>query len=174
LSIRDFGYFPYCVDKPFLEKYLAGPVDLPPIRWVRKGPVGAELAARILIVDDHLAARTTIRSLLDWHGFQVCGEATNGKEAIERVIELKPEVILLDINMPIMTGSQAALEIRRIAPQVKILFFTIHEAPDLIARLRPFAHGFVSKSAAGTELIPVLSRLTGVSGNRATKATKSV
>jgi len=120
------------------------------------------LAARILIVDDHLAARTTIRSLLDWHGFQICGEAANGKEAIERVIELKPNIILLDINMPVMTGSQAAFEIRRIAPQVKILFFTIHEAPELIARLRPFAHGFVSKSAAGTELIPVLSRLAGV------------
>lgn len=121
------------------------------------------MAARILIVDDHLAARTTIRSLLDWHSFQVCGEATNGQEAIERVVELKPDIILLDINMPVMTGSEAAFEIRRIAPQVKILFFTIHEAPELIARLRPFAHGFVSKSAAGTELIPVLSRLAGLS-----------
>jgi DNA-binding NarL/FixJ family response regulator len=114
-------------------------------------------------VDDHLAARTTIRSLLDWHGFHVCGEATNGREAIDRVIELKPDIILLDINMPVMTGTQAAMEIRRIAPQVKILFVTIHEAPDLIARLRPFAHGFVSKSAAGTELIPMLSRIAGVS-----------
>jgi DNA-binding NarL/FixJ family response regulator len=149
-------------------------VDLPshPLGW--HGPVGGELAARILIVDDHLAARTTIRSLLDWHGFQVCGEASNGKEAIERVIELKPNIILLDINMPVMTGTQAAFEIRRIAPQVKILFFTIHEAPDLIARLRPFAHGFVSKSAAGTELIPALSRLAGFLDNPPKKRAKSV
>ena len=127
-----------------------------------QGPLfGAELPAKILIVDDHLAARTTIRSLLDWHGFQVIGEAKDGKEAIERVIELKPDIVVLDINMPVMDGTQAASEIRRIAPQVKILFFTVHEAPELIARLHPFAHGFVSKSEAGTELIPMLNRLAG-------------
>lgn len=117
------------------------------------------MSARILIVDDHLFARTTLRSLLDWHGFQVCGEASNGKEAIEQVIKLKPDIVLLDINMPVMSGTEAASEIRRIAPQVKILFCTVHDAPELIARLHPFAHGFVSKSAAGTELIPVLTRL---------------
>ena len=120
------------------------------------------MSARILIVDDHLSARTTVRSLLDWHGFQVCGEAKDGKEAIDQVIKLKPDVVVLDINMPVMSGTEAASEIRRIAPQVKILFFTVHEAPELIARLHPFAHGFVSKSAAGTELIPVLTRLTQV------------
>lgn len=117
------------------------------------------MPAKILIVDDHSFARTTLRSLLDWHGFQVCGEASNGKEAIEQVIKLKPDIVLLDINMPVMSGTEAASEIRRIAPQVKILFCTVHDAPELIARLHPFAHGFVSKSAAGTELIPVLTRL---------------
>lgn len=120
------------------------------------------MPARILIVDDNLSARTTIRSLLDWHGFQLCGEATNGKEAIERVIELKPDVVILDINMPLMSGTHAASEIRRIAPEAKILFLTIHEDPDLIAALRPFGHGFVPKSAAGTELIPALTRIIGI------------
>jgi DNA-binding NarL/FixJ family response regulator len=119
------------------------------------------MPANILIVDDHLAARTTIRSLLNWHGFQVCGEARDGKEAIEQVIALKPDLVLLDINMPEMNGIQAALEIRRFAPDTKIVFFTIHEAPALINSLRPFAHGFVSKSAAGTELIPLVTRLAG-------------
>jgi YesN/AraC family two-component response regulator len=56
---------------------------------------------RILIVDDHHAARTTLRELLDWHSFRVCGDAQNGKEAIEKVIELKPEIVLMDINMPV-------------------------------------------------------------------------
>jgi len=124
-----------------------------------KGFVGAELLGRILIVDDHPAARITIRSLLDWHGFQVCGEAKDGQEAIEQVLKLKPDIVLLDINMPVMSGTQAALEIRRLSPETKILFFTIHEAPALIDVLRPYAHGFVSKSAAGTELIPMVSRL---------------
>jgi DNA-binding NarL/FixJ family response regulator len=115
--------------------------------------------ARTLIVDDNLTARTTVRSLLDWHGFQVCGEAKDGKEAVERVIELKPDIVVLDINLPVMDGIQAASEIRRIFPEAKILFLTIHEAPELIARLHPLAHGFISKSAAGTELIPALTRI---------------
>lgn len=118
------------------------------------------MPTRILIGDDHLAARITIRSLLEWHGFEVCGEAEDGQEAIEQVLEIKPDIILLDINMPVMSGTQAALEIQRLSPATKILFFTIHEAPTLIDVLRPYAHGFVSKSAAGIELIPMLSRLS--------------
>jgi DNA-binding NarL/FixJ family response regulator len=124
-----------------------------------KGLVDPTVPARILIVDDNLSARTTVRSLLDWHGFQVCGEAKDGKEAIERVIELKPDIVVLDINLPIMNGIQAASEIRRIFPQAKILFLTIHEEPELMARLHPFAHGFISRSAAGTDLIPALTRI---------------
>jgi CheY-like chemotaxis protein len=85
--------------------------------------------ARILIVDDHHAARTTLRELLDWHSFQVCGDAQNGKEAAEKVIELKPEIVLMDINMPVMNGINAAQEIRRIAPGTKIVFLTVHDTP---------------------------------------------
>ena len=124
-----------------------------------KGLLEAELPTRILIADDHLAARIAIRSLLGWHGFEVCGEAKDGQKAIEQVLEIKPDIVLLDINMPVMSGTQAALEIRRLSPATKIIFFTIHEAPALIDVLRPYADGFVSKSAAGTELIPMVSRL---------------
>lgn len=123
------------------------------------------MPAKILIADDSRSTRTTVRSLLDWHGFQVCGEAWNGKEAIEQVIALNPDIVVLDINMPVMSGTQAAAEIRRIAPHIKILFFTIHEAPELMSGLRAVAHGFVSKSAAGTELIPALKPLAGTGTN---------
>jgi len=68
-------------------------------------------------------------------------EAWNGKEAIDQVIALNPDIVVLDINMPVMSGTQAAIEIRRIAPHVKILFLTIHEAPELLSGLRAFAHG---------------------------------
>lgn len=123
--------------------------------------VGVELSARILIVDDYLVARTTIRSLLGWHSFEVCGDAKNGKEAIEKVIELKPDVVLLDLNMPVMNGIQAAYQIRRIAPSTKIVFFTIHEAPEFVGAMHTLGDAFVPKSAAGTELIPALNRLAG-------------
>jgi YesN/AraC family two-component response regulator len=63
-------------------------------------------------VDDNPVARTTLHELLDWHSFQVCGDAQNGKEAIEKVIELKPDVVLLGINMPVMSGITAADESR--------------------------------------------------------------
>ena len=135
------------------------------------------LSARIIIVDDHLAARTTIRSLLDWHSFQVCGDAKSGKEAIEKVIELKPDIVLLDINMPVMNGIQTAYEIRRIAPSTKIVFFTVHDSPQVASAMHVFSNAFVSKSAAGTELIPTLNRLSGIAGakppDRSTKSRRA-
>jgi DNA-binding NarL/FixJ family response regulator len=118
--------------------------------------------ARILIVDDHHAARITLRELLDWHSFQVCGDAQNGKEAIEKVIELKAEIVLMDINMPVMNGVAAATEIRRIAPSTKIVFLTVHEGPGFRAGTKPRTDGFVSKSEAGKELIPTLERVAGI------------
>jgi DNA-binding NarL/FixJ family response regulator len=128
--------------------------------------VGVGLSARILIVDDYLVARTTIRSLLGWHSFEVCGDAKNGKEAIEKVIELKPDVVLLDLNMPVMNGIQAAYQIRQIAPSTKIIFFTIHEAPEFVGAMHTLGDAFVPKSAAGTELIPALNRLAGIAGGK--------
>ena len=122
-----------------------------------RGPL--TIMTRILIVDDHHAVRTTLRELLDSHSFQVCGDAKDGKEAIEKVIELRPDIVLLDVNMPGMNGMQAALEIRRISPGIKILFLTVLGAAEAATGARLLADGYVSKSAAGTELIPALERL---------------
>jgi YesN/AraC family two-component response regulator len=119
------------------------------------------LPARILIVDDNSIARTTIRGLLDWHSFQICGEAQDGRDAITKVTELRPDIVILDINMPGMNGINAAYEIRRISPSTKIVFLTIHDTPAARHNTRLWSHGFVSKSAAGTELIPILTRLAG-------------
>jgi YesN/AraC family two-component response regulator len=133
-----------------------------------------QLPARILIADDNSIARTTIRALLDWHSFQVCGEAKNGKEAIEKVIELKPDIILLDINMPELNGVKAAYEIRRVSPSTKIVFLTVHDTPGTKQITKMWSHGFVAKSAAGTELIPTLDRLTAKPDEKAPhKAAKS-
>jgi DNA-binding NarL/FixJ family response regulator len=119
------------------------------------------MASGILIVDDHVAARTTIRSLLNWHDMEVCGEAENGKQAIEKVKELRPDLVLLDINMPVMNGIEAAYQIRRIAPSTKILFFTVHDSAQFQAATRTLSDGFISKSSAGTDLIPTVKRILG-------------
>ena len=87
------------------------------------------------------------------------GEAENGKQAVEKVKELRPDVVLLDIDMPVMDGIQAAYEIRRVAPSTKILFLTIHKNEAVSSARVLGADGFVTKSAAGTELIPALKRL---------------
>jgi DNA-binding NarL/FixJ family response regulator len=110
-------------------------------------------------VDDHKVTRASVQSLIKRHSLRVCGEAENGKQAIEKVKELSPDVVLLDIEMPVMNGIQAAYEIRQISPATKILFFTIHRN-DAIAGARVLgAEGFIVKSDAGTELIPALKRL---------------
>jgi two-component system invasion response regulator UvrY len=115
--------------------------------------------AGILVVDDHPTARTTICTLLSEHDVCVCGEAMNGEEALLKVRKLKPDIVLLDINMPLMNGIQAAYEIRRIAPSTKVIFLTIHDAPETAAVMGLLADEFVPKSAVGTTLIPMVKRL---------------
>ena len=91
---------------------------------------------------------------------EICGEAENGREAIERVRELHPDLVILDIVMPVMSGIEAAHEIHRISPSTKIVFFTIEDTPEAAAVARLIGvDGLVPKSAAGTELIPTLKRL---------------
>ena len=111
----------------------------------------------ILVVDDHRGIRTMFRSLLEERGFQVCGEASNGKEAVERMLELNPDIVLLDIYMPVMNGVEAAHEIRRIAPTTRIVFLS--SAGELMNDLQPISDGFVLKGTAHSELIPTLNRL---------------
>ena len=115
---------------------------------------------RILVVDDYQALRMAITSLLRTNSMEVCGEAEDGKKAIQKVQELRPDLVLLDINMPNMDGIEAAYEIHRIAPSAKILFLTIHDSPEVFAAARLLgADGLVPKSAAGTQLIPTVKRL---------------
>lgn len=122
---------------------------------------GSLVPSSILLVDDHSLTRTVIRSLLKSHSFHICGEARDGKEAIEKAVELKPDVVLLDISMPVMNGIQAAAEIRRIVPAAKIVFLTNHDIPIIVDATRKLADGFVPKSAADTRLIPTLNRVVG-------------
>lgn len=108
-------------------------------------------------MDDNRSVCTTFRSLLEKHGFKVCGEASNGKEAVQKARELNPDIVLLDICMPVMNGIEAAHEIRRIVPAARIVFLT--SAVELMNDLQPISHGFALKATAHSELIPTLNRL---------------
>jgi two-component system chemotaxis response regulator CheY len=135
------------------------PVSGPKLPVFRRKRLGGKMR-RILIVDDKLIARTSIRRLLDGHRFRICGEARDGKEAIEEVIELKPDIVLLDISMPVMDGIRAAHEIRLISPETKIIFLTSHDVAAFRNAIERLSDAFVSKHKADIELIPVLNRLT--------------
>ena len=88
--------------------------------------------------------------LSDRSHWEICGEAQDGVEAIEKVAQLAPDVVILDLTMPIMNGLDAAQRIRQIAPSTKIVFFSIHDMPTT-ARIAG-ADAFVSKSCAAEDL----------------------
>ena len=80
---------------------------------------------RLLIVDDSAAIRRSLRTLLGLHaGWEICGEAENGREGVAKALQLFPDLIVLDLAMPVMNGLQAARELHRLLPKVPLLMYT--------------------------------------------------
>jgi two-component system, NarL family, response regulator NreC len=93
----------------------------------------------VLIVDDSALIRHALRSSVEQSGdWQVCGEAENGKVAVEKVKELHPDVVILDLQMPVMDGLEAAGQINLLAPNTTMLMFTMHNSEQLL-RIAPTA-----------------------------------
>jgi len=116
---------------------------------------------RILIADDHETVRkgvcTILSSRLD---IEICGEAVNGKEAIEKAHALKPDLVILDITMPVLGGWEAAKEIRNILPDVPILFLTMHESSQLVEEAKRLGvQGYVNKTQASQTLLDAVDTL---------------
>jgi DNA-binding NarL/FixJ family response regulator len=91
--------------------------------------------------------------------WEICGEAQDGAEAISKVMELSPDVVILDLTMPVMGGFDTAKQIRRVAPSTRIVFFSIHETPTT-ARLVG-ADAFVSKASAAQDLPRTIIQVLG-------------
>jgi two-component system nitrogen regulation response regulator NtrX len=119
-----------------------------------------QLPVKVLVVDDHPQILRTLRSLLTEQNWQVF-EAENGKAALERIRQINPDVVVLDIFMPEMNGLETASEIRRLAPGSKLILMSGAFASDeatLFARL--YADGrFIPKTEIGKELIPAIRSL---------------
>jgi DNA-binding NarL/FixJ family response regulator len=123
------------------------------------------MCRKILVVDDREPMRRRIRLLLEKEGFEICGEAANGREAIAKVQELTPGLVILNISMPVMTGLEALAEIVRSQPKTKILIFTLNESEELKQHVfRLGAHGFVPKSAPPEQLVAEVKRLLPQAG----------
>jgi DNA-binding NarL/FixJ family response regulator len=103
---------------------------------------------RILVADDHGLVRRGARAVLhSQHGWRVVGEAANGREAVEKALELKPDVNVVDISMPELDGVEVVRQIREAVPHSKVLVLTMHESDQMVQRaLDAGAHGYILKS----------------------------
>ena len=121
----------------------------------------ATLRKRILIADDHEALRHGVRQVLqtepDW---DVCGEASDGRQAVEKALTLNPDLVIVDINMPVIDGLETARQIIRDRPHIKVLVFTVHDSEQTMREIvAAGAHGYLSKAKSGRDLVDVVKTL---------------
>jgi DNA-binding NarL/FixJ family response regulator len=109
---------------------------------------------QVLLADDHQIVRDGMKVFLEREGFKVYAEAQNGQEAVSLALELQPEVVVLDIGMPVLNGLDAAREILRQAPATKAILLTMHDDSNYVLEgLRLGVKGFVTKTHAAEDLL---------------------
>ena len=119
------------------------------------------MKAKILLVDDHDIVRKGIRANLDGQ-YEICAEATNGKEAVEQALELMPDIILMDVSMPVMNGLEATRQIRKLNIPAKIVILTMHDTAQILKSAREAgADACLSKTSGTAQLLRTISDLMG-------------
>src|SRR3981081_750893 len=115
---------------------------------------------RVLIADDHAMVRTGVRALLSSQSaFQVCGEAVDGVDAVEKAKGLRPDLIVMDISMPKLNGLEATRQIRNILPQTAVVMLSQHDSGEMVRlALKAGAPGYVVKSSISTDLLSALEK----------------
>jgi DNA-binding NarL/FixJ family response regulator len=120
------------------------------------------MALRILVADDHEVMLEGTRAVIEkQRGWEVCGTASTGREAIAKAVELNPDIVVMDMTMPELNGLDAAVQIRRLLPKTEILIFTGHSTEQLIHDV--FSAGvksFIHKSEANTRLVDAIEALS--------------
>ena len=116
---------------------------------------------RILLADDHEIVRRGIRALIEKHeGWEVCGEAKDGREAVEKAIQSKPDVVILDIGMPLLNGLETTRQLLKHDPDFKVIVLTMSDSDQVIREaLGAGARGFVLKSDAARDLVSAVDEL---------------
>ena len=110
---------------------------------------------RVLVADDHAVVRAGIVSLLEGEdGIEVVGEAVDGEDAVGRALALRPDLVVMDVRMPGLTGDQATARIREQAPEVRVLVLTTYESDaSILAAIEAGASGYLLKAAPAEELV---------------------
>lgn len=116
---------------------------------------------RILIADDHEMIRKGLRMLLkDRKDWVICGEASNGRQAVERAAELRPDIVVMDLTMPLLGGLEATVRIRKAMPACEVLILTMHESEQLMREvLAAGARGYILKTDAGHLIVDAIDAL---------------
>jgi DNA-binding NarL/FixJ family response regulator len=116
---------------------------------------------RILIADDHAVVRAGLRTLLESReGWQVCAEAVDGRDAIEKAAKHKPDVAILDIGMPLLNGVDATRRIRKVSPHTQVLILTMHESDELVQQVvETGARGYILKDDADRVLLAAVDAI---------------
>ena len=130
---------------------------------------------RIVLVDDHAMIRQGLKVILESEGFQVAGEASDGREAIALCRRVRPDVAVLDISMPLLNGLDAAQEIMKERPQVRIVLLTAHtQERYVLESLRRGITGYLLKENAADELVHAVRAVSGGAIYLTSKVSRSV
>jgi DNA-binding NarL/FixJ family response regulator len=123
-------------------------------------PTLNERTLRILVADDHAVIRNKVRTVLEGHHrFDVCAEVADGAEAVEQALRLKPDVVVLNITMPVLSGLEAAREIRAKLPDSAIVILSSHADQQFIEEAKLLgAQAYVAKTQIGEALITAISK----------------
>ena len=118
-------------------------------------------SVRILLADDHEIVRQGVRAMIErLTGWEICGEAATGREAVALAEKLEPDLIIMDIGMPELNGLDAARQIKRLLPQVEVLMFTANETEEIVRHVfKAGARAYLLKAEANKHLIPALEML---------------
>jgi len=123
-------------------------------------PDAPSRSLRVLVADDHEMVRIGLCTMLQSQHIEVCAQAKNGEEAVEKSRQLSPDLIILDVSMPVLGGIEAAQQIRLFLPDVPILFYSMNNTPELIAIAKSVgAQGFVTKDQMAVTLLEAVDAL---------------
>lgn len=116
---------------------------------------------QILVADDHEIVREGLRAMIEREpGWEICGDASTGREAVAMAGDLKPDIVIMDIGMPELNGLEAARQIKKALPEVEILIFTANETEEIVRQVfQAGARGYLLKSEANKHLLPALDML---------------
>jgi DNA-binding NarL/FixJ family response regulator len=119
------------------------------------------MPVRIILADDHTMVRQGLKAILQTEGFEIVGDASNGRDAIKLCEMVHPDVAVMDISMPLLNGIDAVREIARVAPRTKVILLTMHtEDHYVLEGLRAGASGYMLKTKAAAELIQAIHEVS--------------